>query len=104
MPPPKLVDARDHLCIVLCVATKTISLDLEAYDHLRRAKLSEKESFSQVIKRAVWPPGKGTAGQLLAIFGDNPSHPSGLSESALDELDEWQRADSVAPDHWAERR
>lgn len=37
------------------MATKTISIDLEAHDRLKQAK-QHNESFSQVIKRKIAPP------------------------------------------------
>ena len=37
-----------------CMATKTISLELDAYEKLQKAKRSERESFSQVVRRARW--------------------------------------------------
>lgn len=58
-------------CIDLCMATKTVSVDLEAYERLCRARISDKESFSQVIKRATWLPVRGTAASLLEM---NRSH------------------------------
>ncbi|MCC6125632.1 MAG: hypothetical protein IT426_11760 [Pirellulales bacterium] len=37
------------------MATKTISIDIEAYERLRGAR-KDHESFSQTIKRVVKPP------------------------------------------------
>jgi predicted CopG family antitoxin len=37
------------------MATKTISIDIEAYERLRSVR-HDKESFSQTIKRVVKPP------------------------------------------------
>ena len=41
-------------------------MDLEAYERLRMTREDERELFSRVIKRAVWPPREGTAAALLA--------------------------------------
>src|SRR3972149_2588712 len=49
------------ICVHACtwrqetVATKTISIDSEAYERLRSVR-QENESFSQTIKRVVKPP------------------------------------------------
>lgn len=50
-----------------CMGTKTISLSTEAYERLSRARLRPKESFSQVVLRAVWPPKSLTGGDLLDL-------------------------------------
>ena len=86
----------------LCMATKTISVDVEAYERLRRAKASPRESFSQVIKRAVWPPHQGTAGGLLELSRSFADGPLRLSDAILAELDRAQENDAAAPDRWRE--
>ena len=48
------------------MATKTISLTVEAYERLRRARRTPKESFSQVVMRAAWNDETVTGRDLLA--------------------------------------
>lgn len=64
-----------------CMATKTISLRLDAYERLRAARRSPDESFTQVILRARWEEPSITAGELLESLGT-----TGATFSA-DELD-----------------
>ena len=80
-----------------CMATKTISLDLEAYERLREAWKNERESFSKVVKRAVWPAATGTAGDLLAWRKESNLV---VDKAVLDHLDACQEADSPANDKW----
>ena len=80
------------------MATKTISVDLEAYECLCRARLTPAESFSQVIKRARWPSAGFTADGLLRALADLPP----LSEEVLDRLDRAQVADAPPGDEWRE--
>lgn len=78
------------------MATKTISVDLEAYERLRRARLSPDESFSRVIKRARWRNElKTAAGLLMALEEAPPPDPA-----VLDRLDEAQRSDLPPEDPW----
>jgi hypothetical protein len=58
------------------MATKTISLELDAYEKLRRAKTGDRESFSEVVRRAVFPASPHTGAAVLEAlegFGDVPS-------------------------------
>ena len=83
------------------MATKTITLELDAYEKLRRAKRSPRESFSSVVRRAVIPGESHTAGELLQwlkgrmIKGGLP-----LDEAALARLDEAQREPRVSATDW----
>jgi len=78
------------------MATKTISIDLEAYERLRRARRTRTESFSRVIKRAIWPIPPHTAGALLAAMEGAPL----MGEEALDRLEEAQAEDRPPEDLW----
>lgn len=82
------------------MATKTISIDVEAYERLNRARKSPDESFSRVIKRAQWPEERPrTAAALLEAFEDLPL----MDDEALDYLDAAQREEAPAADKWRAR-
>jgi predicted CopG family antitoxin len=46
------------------MTTKTITLELDAYERLRRAKREPRESFSSVVRRLVIP-NEGISGRDL---------------------------------------
>jgi hypothetical protein len=82
-----------YTCIV---ATKTISIDVEAYERLRAARRSPNESFSNVIKRASWRDEAPTAAALLDALAEIPT----VDDAVLARLDEAQRADAPPEDRW----
>jgi predicted CopG family antitoxin len=82
----------------MCMATKTLSVDLEAYERLRAARLDQRESFSKVIKRAIWPAETGTAADLLVWRQKSGDL---VSEEVLDSLDAEQESDLPSSDKWS---
>jgi hypothetical protein len=76
------------------MATKTITLELDAYEKLRRAKRSDRESFSEVVRRARWDDPASTGPGILAHLAElRQRHPdSFLSDDVLDRMDERARA------------
>lgn len=79
------------------MATKTISVRIDAYERLRNARRDPKESFSDVIMRAVWEEAPITGGELLALLdAEGPL----LSEEALDRIDELKASDEPPEDKW----
>lgn len=79
-----------------CMATKTISIDLEAYQRLRHARREPRESFSQVIKRAQWPAPPRTAAALLEALEALPA----LDTETMGRLDDAQGADMPPEGSW----
>lgn len=71
------------------MATKTITLELDAYEKLKRAKRVPRESFSSVVRRARWEESTeagNVLGSLRELYRLNPA--SFLAEEALDRIDD----------------
>lgn len=81
-----------------CMATKTISLRLDAYEKLRAARRQASESFSQVILRARWPEESVTAGELLRLYRERGGV---LSNKDLDRIDELKAQAEPSDDKWS---
>ncbi len=79
----------------MCMATKTLSVDEEAYRALVRARKHRRESFSQIIKRAKWDDGPKRCGTILErVTGE-------ISESTLLRLDKAQENNLPPEDKWS---
>jgi hypothetical protein len=59
------VDRHTQPVYGLCMATKTISIETDAYELLAREKQDSRESFSRVIRRLFAERPALTAGDLL---------------------------------------
>lgn len=83
---------------VLCMATKTISLKIEAYERLRLARRRPDESFSEVVMRAEWRELGITARELREVYrNEGPT----LSADALDRVEAAIAGDRPPEDKWA---
>ena len=79
------------------MATKTNTLELDAYEKLRHAKRAG-ESFTEVVRRAVWVDAPATGESLLAYFRNGGS---GTSDKYLDAVEDAARKDPIPDDPWA---
>jgi hypothetical protein len=80
------------------MATKTISIDLVAYERLRKARQRPDESFSQVIRRARWNESGATGATLLEALRTAPV----LSRAVIERLERAQREDAPPDEPWTE--
>jgi hypothetical protein len=79
------------------MATKTISVRVEAYERLKRAKREPTESFSEVILRARWDENPVSAGAYLALLRERgptyrPDELAGVEDVKRDDrppADKW---------------
>ncbi|MDH4477600.1 MAG: antitoxin VapB family protein [Verrucomicrobiaceae bacterium] len=79
------------------MATKTITLELDAYEMLRNAKRGG-ESFTEVVRRAVWVDAPATGETLRDYFRNGGS---GVSGTYLDAVEEAAKHDPIPDDPWA---
>ena len=79
------------------MATKTISLRVEAYERLRRARSHGSESFSDVVMRARWDEQTASGAELLAHVRERgPLYDS----DELDAVDELKAGGAPPAEKW----
>lgn len=84
-----------------CMATKTISLELDAYERLRRARRGARESFSSVVRRARWDEEPLTGARLLERMAELARRPGRLpDESTLDRIEAAGKRKRRSPSRW----
>jgi Putative antitoxin len=79
------------------MATKTITLEIDAYEKLRSAK-KPGESFSEVVRRVQFADHPLTGERLLAYFANGGS---GVSDRYLDAVEKAAQHDPIPDDPWA---
>jgi hypothetical protein len=82
------------------MTTKTISVDLDAYDRLQHARIRPDEFFSQVIKRASWNVLPFTGAALLEALENAPL----VDDAVIQRLEAAQQDAPTPEDAWTEPR
>ena len=68
------------------VPTKTITLELDAYERLKAAKRTPRESFSEVVRRLPIPGHAFVGRDLLKLREQRGAYLTGEDADAIDEL------------------
>ena len=79
-----------------CMATKTITLELDAYEKLAAAKRG-RESFSSVVRRCILPGAPRDGASVLAVLQERRHF---MSDEDLDQLDKIDRSDTPPNNLW----
>ncbi len=82
------------------MATKTISLELDAYEKLKNSRLHPKESFSSVVRRAEWENRLYTGRDVLELMKQRSEEGDFLSEEILNRLEAAQKHPRRSPSRW----
>ena len=77
--------------------TKTITLELDAYEKLRMAKRG-RESFTEVVRRATWINAPATGAELRNYYHQGAS---GISDEYLEAVEKAAANDPIPDDPWA---
>jgi hypothetical protein len=79
----------------------SITLEPDAYAHLSAARTTENESWSEVVRRAVWPP-KSTPHRGKEIVEFLRSRKEFIDEAALERIEAADRNDAPPANPWIE--
>lgn len=83
--------------------TKTISLELDAYERLAAARHRPRESFSSVVRRARWDEDVPTTRKVLEDLKRRMTRPElQPDENALDSIDRTLAETRRSPSEWTQ--
>lgn len=77
------------------MSTKTITLELDAYERLKAAKRSPRESFSEVVRRLPIPGHSFVGRDLLKLREQRGAYLTEEDTAAIDELNRTDRPPDI---------